>query len=506
MNTLRTNSSKPSISFFCPAYNDEENLPILIPKTVRVLKKIASRFEIVIVEDGSPDKTASVADMLAKNFKPFIRVIHHKRNLGYGAALKRGFREASKYDYVFYTDGDNQYDVSEIRKFIPYLSSYDAVVGYRKNRSLTFRRKLQTIVFNFLVKALFRVKARDINNSLKIVRKSILSKLNLSSDSSFIEAEFFIKLNKIEAKIKEIPVRHYPRIHGKAAGGDPMVILKTIKDMLSFWLGYKEKRIENNASIFLLLSVMCFFAIVYILLPMPIQLIHITIPYLIDNGLVLYRDIVHHHTPLLWFFLYPFYSVLGFTFFTYRLYFLIVILLTIFFVYKSGYLFSKMAGIFATLFFAIFYFPFFSDSQLEEVTIAFFSSISLYFMLRFAKTKRDNNAFLSGIFLGCAIMVKQVVTLLVPIMIIYLLIKKIISKEKISYIMIGWFSFGVSLVIGTISLYFFSKSALYDFFYWNVLFNLKTYSKEAPVASISEGLKIAFIFTAFIYPLVIIYN
>lgn len=233
---------KPSMSFFCPAYFDEKNLPILIPKTFKVLKENTSSFDILIIEDGSPDKTDVVADKLSIKYKSFVKVIHHKKNLGYGATLREGFRKANKYDYTFYTDGDNQYDVSEVEKMIPFLENYDVVIGFRTKRALTFSRQLQTLFFNWLVKLAFLTSVKDINCSMKIVSKRALSSINLTSDSSFIDAELLIKLRDKGYKIKEVPVGHFPRKFGKASGGSPSVIFKTIEEMAKFF--YKN-RLKN---------------------------------------------------------------------------------------------------------------------------------------------------------------------------------------------------------------------------------------------------------------------
>lgn len=226
---------KPSISFFCPAYFDEKNLSILIPKVFKVLKENTSIFDILIVEDGSPDKTGAVADKLSIRYSPFVKVIHHKKNLGYGATLRDGFKNAKRYDFTFYTDGDNQYDVSEIEKMLPYLADYDAVIGYRTKRALTFSRQLQTIFFNWLVGLLFTTNIKDINCSLKVVSRNALNSIKLSSNSSFIDAELLIKLIDKGYKIKEVPVGHFPRKFGKASGGSRSVILKTIKEMMGFY-------------------------------------------------------------------------------------------------------------------------------------------------------------------------------------------------------------------------------------------------------------------------------
>src|SRR3989344_664429 len=113
------------ISFFCPAYNDEENLPKLIPVVHDFLSRVSKKFEIIIVEDGSPDKTGEAADSLARQY-PNVSVIHHTKNLGYGAALKDGFRNV-RYAYVMYTDGDNQYDVREFEPYLNLLSQADVL-------------------------------------------------------------------------------------------------------------------------------------------------------------------------------------------------------------------------------------------------------------------------------------------------------------------------------------------------------------------------------------------
>lgn len=231
---------KPSISFFCPAYYDEKNLPILIPKVVGVLRETASRFEVLIVEDGSPDNTGNVADALAIKFRPFISVIHHEKNLGYGAALRSGFLKANKFNYVFYTDGDMQYNVEEIRKMLPYIKDYEVVIGYRSKRALTLSRQIQTKVFNFIVRLLFGLKAKDINCSMKLVSREALNKVNLTSNGAFIDAELLIKLKNKKYKIKEIEVSHFPRRFGKASGGSIKVILKTLSELIKFYFQLRK--------------------------------------------------------------------------------------------------------------------------------------------------------------------------------------------------------------------------------------------------------------------------
>ena len=174
-----------SVSFFCPAYHDEKNLPILIPKVHQFLQSIAGIFEIIIVEDGSPDKTGEVADSLAQKF-PNVRVIHHEKNQGYGAALRTGFLSA-RYDYIFYTDGDNQYDVLEFSPYLKFLENYDILNGYAIKKAVTPRRQLQSMVFNTLVNILFLQKFRDVNCSIKMYKRAVVGSMVIQCASAFID-------------------------------------------------------------------------------------------------------------------------------------------------------------------------------------------------------------------------------------------------------------------------------------------------------------------------------
>ena len=229
------NKFLPAISFFCPAYNDEENLPDLIPAVHKFLVGIADKFEIIIVEDGSPDKTGEVADKLASSFSN-IRVIHHPRNLGYGATLKDGFANA-RYDYIMYTDGDYQYDVNDFRPFLKLLPEADVLSGYAVKKAVNFKRKAQSAIFNFLVNILFLVNFKDVNCSMKIYKREVLSAIFMKSNSAFLDAEMLVKAKNKGFKIAQFPVIHYERRSGIASGSKFSLIASTIKDMVKFRLG-----------------------------------------------------------------------------------------------------------------------------------------------------------------------------------------------------------------------------------------------------------------------------
>ena len=224
-----------SVSFFCPAYHDEKNLPILVPHVSKFLEEITDIFEIIIVEDGSPDKTGEVADSLAKEF-PNVRVIHHHKNMGYGAALRSGYVTA-KYDYFMYTDGDNQYDVREFLPYLHLLETADVLSGYVTKKEVSFRRKVQSEVWNWLIRILFFVWCRDIDCAMKIYKREILNSISIKSSSCFIDAEMIIKAKKAGFKVAQFPVTHFPRTEGLASGSRMNVIVSTIVEMLKYRFG-----------------------------------------------------------------------------------------------------------------------------------------------------------------------------------------------------------------------------------------------------------------------------
>lgn len=226
------NKKLSSVSFFCPAYNDEENLPDLIPGVFEFLSENSEQFEIVVIEDGSPDKTGEVADWLAQKF-PNTRVIHHHKNMGYTATLKEGF-ETGKYDYVMYTDGDNQYNINDFKPYLYLLEENDVISGYAVKKAVSNFRKFQSWLHNTLINILFFTSFRDINCSMKILKRNVLKKIKINSNSygAFIDAELILRARKMNFKIAQFPVIHYARKSGIALGSKPNLILNTIKDMV----------------------------------------------------------------------------------------------------------------------------------------------------------------------------------------------------------------------------------------------------------------------------------
>lgn len=222
--------NRPSVSFFCPAYYDEGNIRTTVENTIATLERVADTFDVTIVEDGSPDNTAEVADKLAEEY-PSVTVIHNPSNLGYGGALKTGFNAAKRHAVVAYTDGDGQYDFAEFETLLKAWDGSSVVSAYRLNRADSAARVLQTKVYGFLLRILFNLKVKDVNCSMKLFPKAVLDRIEIESDSAFIDAEILIKLSRLGVKIDQVGVHHLPRLHGAASGAKLSVVFKTVFDM-----------------------------------------------------------------------------------------------------------------------------------------------------------------------------------------------------------------------------------------------------------------------------------
>jgi glycosyltransferase involved in cell wall biosynthesis len=225
-------AGKPiSLSIFFPAYYDEHNIPKVVEGALRVVDEMGiSDYEIIIVEDGSPDRTGEVADELAA-IHDKVRVIHHPRNMGYGAALRTGFTSAVK-DYVFYTDGDNQFDLQELKKFVALLPYSDIVSGFRIKKQYSTYRKLTSFVYNLVLRILFDIHDRDVDCAFKLYPTELFRRIEIESRDAFIDAEIAIKARLLGYRSTEVGVTHLPRVDGISTGARPSVILRTIGEIV----------------------------------------------------------------------------------------------------------------------------------------------------------------------------------------------------------------------------------------------------------------------------------
>jgi hypothetical protein len=234
LKTTGTKSQKPAklpeISVFFPLYNEQENVKPLVQHALKALPKIADKFEVILVNDGSQDNTAKLADQMSKRYRQ-VRVIHQK-NGGYGRALRTGFEQA-KYDWVFFTDGDLQFDLNEISLMLPFAQSYDSVIGFRKNRADSPKRLLLAKMLKVWNKFLFGFPKEiiDIDCAFKLFhRRTVASIFPLKSYGAIISTEMLLKVIDQKFSIKQLGVTHYPRQFGTPTGADPHVIFGAIKE------------------------------------------------------------------------------------------------------------------------------------------------------------------------------------------------------------------------------------------------------------------------------------
>lgn len=223
----------PGIAVALPAYNEEASLPRTVSRVVTQLRKVTDDFEVVVVDDGSRDRTAEVARDLSRQY-PEVRLIQHPVNLGYGAAVWTGITSAQK-DFVFYTDADGQFDIAELSRFMPYTGEYDLIIGYRAPRRDPPHRLVNALGWKLFVTLLFGYVARDIDCAFKLFRREVLDRVYVESRGAAFSAEFLIKARDYGFQIKELPVTHVPREAGSPTGNRPDVIARAFREMLAFW-------------------------------------------------------------------------------------------------------------------------------------------------------------------------------------------------------------------------------------------------------------------------------
>jgi glycosyltransferase involved in cell wall biosynthesis len=246
-----------SLSVFFPAYNDAPSLPGLLASTFKVLRQHVTDYEVIVVNDGSYDDTGEVLHQLEKEYAPHLRVVTHEVNRGYGGALRTGFASARK-DYVFYTDGDGQYDVSELPKLLEHAGPDVGLVnGYKIKRHDPWHRILIGGVYNRFARALFGVRLRDIDCDYRLIRRATLDRIQLTSTSGTVCVELVRKIERSGTRVVEVPVRHLPRLYGSSQFFRFKSLFRTFNQLLrlhrevvvSPWIESIKARWTRNATL-----------------------------------------------------------------------------------------------------------------------------------------------------------------------------------------------------------------------------------------------------------------
>ena len=225
---------KLSVSVFFPCYNDAGSIGLLVEDAYTALKKITDDFEIIVVDDGSQDESRKVLKKLQGKIRE-LKLVFHDKNLGYGGALKSGFRTATR-DLVFYTDGDGQYDVRDISKLFDNLTQdADIVQGYKIKRHDPWYRLIIGRVYHYFSKILFGLKVRDVDCDFRLIRKKCIDSINLGHNSGVICVELVKKLQDKGYKFVEVGINHYPRLSGHSQFFNYKRVIKTLMELVGLW-------------------------------------------------------------------------------------------------------------------------------------------------------------------------------------------------------------------------------------------------------------------------------
>ena len=220
-----------SVSLFFPVFNDETTVRTVAERALRMLGERVTRYEIIIIDDGSPDRSGAIADQLAADHPDVLRVIHHPHNQGYGAAFRTGLA-ACRYDWICVIDGDDEYDVLDLQRMLALRNYYLLIIAFRYKKLYSTRRIFISFIYNVVLRRLFRTPFRDVSTGVRAFHRSILEDIELTSTSPFIGAELAVKAMLRGYPVGEIGIQTFPRSFGGGSSTTPRNILLTIRDML----------------------------------------------------------------------------------------------------------------------------------------------------------------------------------------------------------------------------------------------------------------------------------
>ena len=226
------------LSLFFPCHNEAENLEALVADALAALPALATTYEVILVDDGSLDGTAAVAERIVQRHGGTVRLVRHDVNRGYGGALRSGFA-AAQYDYLAYTDGDRQFRIADLARLVERAEATSAplVIGYRLQRADPPLRLVYATLYRVANRIWFGLRVRDVDCAAKLFRRDALRNISVHSDGAFFSAELLIRLRLAGVPISEVGVPHYPRTAGSPTGARLSVIARAVRDFWSLRLG-----------------------------------------------------------------------------------------------------------------------------------------------------------------------------------------------------------------------------------------------------------------------------
>ena len=240
--------SRHGVSVVLPAYNEQDNIVNAVTVATTVCSALFADHEVIVVDDGSTDRTADLVRTIASR-DPSVRLVQHNPNRGYGEALRSGFTAAQK-DLIFFTDADNQFDMWELERFIPWIDRVGVVAGYRVNREDRLMRVFNGWAWNMLVRSLFCVPVRDIDCAFKLFRREVFDVIDLKSIGAMVNTELMVKVGRSGVGIVEIGVHHLPRRAGQARGANPKVIATAFREVASLYRQLHDAGVEDTPGVY----------------------------------------------------------------------------------------------------------------------------------------------------------------------------------------------------------------------------------------------------------------
>jgi glycosyltransferase involved in cell wall biosynthesis len=237
---MTTPARLAGLTVFLPSYNEEGNVERVVAGFLAELPRVAERYEVVVVDDGSRDRTGEIADRLATE-NPHVLVIHHAKNLGYGGAVGTGLHSGTE-PYLLLSDGDGQFDPAEMRQLTSRIENYDVVVGRRVRRADNLMRRINGKAWSTLSRSLFGLRITDMDCGFKLFRREAVAGITLHSNSAMVTTELMARLAGRNARICEVDVTHLPRVAGEQTGNSPRVVLRAFRDMFALYRELKAAR------------------------------------------------------------------------------------------------------------------------------------------------------------------------------------------------------------------------------------------------------------------------